>query len=154
LCRQRRHPPAGAGPGHLGVRHDRLPSRMAAGRDRRARATRDVRLSHGDPRPADVDRILDLDLDGRLAEAIEAARESGLDQLMVDINAWYTRYPGRPDYFTHWGEAFKYAASVVGLPIGDYPHGRPPQALLPDEAKAQLRSAFEKAGLAQQPAHV
>ena len=92
--------------------------------------------------------------DGRLPEAVVAARESGFDQLMVDLNAWYTRYPGRPDYFTHWGEAFKYAASVVGLPIGDYPHGRPPQALLPDEAKAQLRYAFEKAGLAQQPVHV
>ncbi len=26
--------------------------------------------------------------------------------------------PGRPDYFTHWGGAFKYAASVLGLPIG------------------------------------
>jgi 4-hydroxy-tetrahydrodipicolinate synthase len=92
--------------------------------------------------------------EGRLPEAVEAARESGFDQLMVDLNAWYTRYPGRPDYFTHWGEAFKYAASVVGLPIGDYPHGRPPQALLPEQAKAQLRSAFEKAGLARQPAHV
>jgi 4-hydroxy-tetrahydrodipicolinate synthase len=92
--------------------------------------------------------------DGRLPEAIEAASQSGFDQLMADLNAWYTRYPGRPDYFTHWGEAFKYAASVVGLPIGDYPHGRPPQALLPDEAKAQLRHAFEKAGLAKQPAHV
>ena len=37
------------------------------------------------------------------------------------MGSWFTRYPGRPDYFTHWGSAFKYAASLLGLPIGDYP---------------------------------
>jgi 4-hydroxy-tetrahydrodipicolinate synthase len=36
----------------------------------------------------------------------------------------------------------------VGLPLGDYPHSRAPQAILPEEAKAQIRAAYEKAGLA------
>ena len=61
---------------------------------------------------------------------------------------WPTRYPGRPDYFTHWGEAFKHAAAVIGLPVGDYPYSRPPQAVLPDEARAQIRAGLEAAGLA------
>jgi 4-hydroxy-tetrahydrodipicolinate synthase len=92
--------------------------------------------------------------DGRLPEALQSAKESGLDQLSAELGSWYTQYPGRPDYFTHWGGAFRYAASVLGLPIGDYPHSRPPQAMLPDEAKVQIRRAFEKAGLARQPAAV
>jgi 4-hydroxy-tetrahydrodipicolinate synthase len=91
---------------------------------------------------------------GKLAEAIAHAETSGMDQLSADLGGWYTQYPGRPDYFTHWGEAFRSAASMVGLPVGDYPHGRPPQAPLPDEAKLQIRSAFENAGLARQPVRV
>jgi 4-hydroxy-tetrahydrodipicolinate synthase len=92
--------------------------------------------------------------EGHLPEAIRSAAETGLDQLLADLNSWYTRYPGRPEYFTHWGEAFKYAAGVIGLPLGDYPHSRPPQALLPEEGKAQIRWAFERAGMAKQPALV
>ncbi len=88
--------------------------------------------------------------EGRLAEGIEYARESGLDRLGEDIAGWYTRFPGRPDYFRHWGEAFRYAASMLGLPTGDYPHSRPPQAILPEEGKAQIRKAFENAGFAKQ----
>ncbi len=88
--------------------------------------------------------------EGRLAEGIEYARESGLDRLGEDIAGWYTHFPGRPDYFTHWGEAFRYAASMLGLPTGDYPHSRPPQAILPEEGKAQIRKAFENAGFAKQ----
>jgi 4-hydroxy-tetrahydrodipicolinate synthase len=84
---------------------------------------------------------------GRLAEAIEYSKESGLDRLSADLGRWFTEYPGRPEYFTHWGEAFRYAASVLGLPVGDYPHSRPPQGILPDAAKAQLRAAFENAGM-------
>ncbi len=80
--------------------------------------------------------------DGDLPGAIRSAQETGFDQLLADLNSWYTRYPGRPEYFTHWGEAFKYAASVLGLPLGDYPHGRPPQALLPEEGKAQIRTGL------------
>jgi 4-hydroxy-tetrahydrodipicolinate synthase len=86
--------------------------------------------------------------EGRLAEAIEYAQESGLDRLSSELGAWFVQYPGRPDYFTHWGEAFRYAASVIGMPMGDYPHSRPPQAVLPDTAKAQLRAAYQNAGMA------
>ncbi len=88
--------------------------------------------------------------EGRLAEGIEHARESGLDRLTEEVAAWYTRFPGRPEYFTHWGEAFRCAASMVGLPIGDYPHSRPPQAVLPEEGRAQIRKTYENAGFAGQ----
>ena len=64
------------------------------------------------------------------------------------MGAWYVSYPGRPGYFTHWGEAFKYAASVIGLPVGDYPGSRPPQGVLPQEGKDQIRAGIEAAGLA------
>ena len=54
---------------------------------------------------------------------------------------------GRPDYFTHWGGAFKYAASVIGLPIGSYPESRPPQAKLPEQARIDIRAAYSRFGL-------
>jgi len=85
--------------------------------------------------------------DGKLIEAMDYARTTGMDQFELDRGTWYTCYPGRPDYFTHWGGAFKYAASVLGLPIGSYPHSRPPQAVLPDAAKAQIRAAYQRLGL-------
>jgi 4-hydroxy-tetrahydrodipicolinate synthase len=88
--------------------------------------------------------------DGRLAEAIDYALETGLDRISEEVGGWFTRYPGRPDYFTHWGEAFRYAASVMGLPLGDYPHSRPPQGILPEAGKEQIRKTFENAGLARQ----
>ena len=81
-------------------------------------------------------------------EAIEYAARVRVGPAHAGGSArWFTAYPGRPDYFTHWGEAFRYAASVMGLPVGDYPHCRPPQAILPDEAKVQIRAAYEEAGL-------
>ena len=86
--------------------------------------------------------------DGQLAEATAFARESGLDSYQASLGTWFTEYPGRPEYFTHWGEAFKYAASVIGLPVGDYPYSRPPQGILPEEGKAQLRAAIEHAEMA------
>jgi 4-hydroxy-tetrahydrodipicolinate synthase len=86
--------------------------------------------------------------DGKLAEAIQFAAQSGMDQLSADLGAWFVSYPGRLGYFTHWGEAFRYAASVLGLPVGDYPHSRAPQGILPEAAKAQIRAAYEKAGMA------
>ena len=85
--------------------------------------------------------------DGRLIEAMDYAKQTGMDQFELDRGTWYTCYPGRPEYFTHWGGAFKYAASVLGLPVGDHPDSRPPQAVLPDAAKRQIRSAFERLGL-------
>jgi 4-hydroxy-tetrahydrodipicolinate synthase len=73
------------------------------------------------------------------------------DSLAGDIGGWNTRYPGRPGYFTHWGEAFRHAASVMGLPLGDYRYSRPPQGVLPEAAKDQIRAAYEKIGFARQP---
>ncbi|SER85710.1 4-hydroxy-tetrahydrodipicolinate synthase [Mycobacterium sp. 88mf] len=89
----------------------------------------------------------DLVYADRLIEAMDFGRESGLDQFSLDMGSWFTCYPGRADYFTHWADAFKYAASVLGLPIGDYPHSRPPQAMLPDAAKTQIETAYRKLGL-------
>ncbi|UNB50654.1 dihydrodipicolinate synthase family protein [Mycolicibacterium sp. YH-1] len=85
--------------------------------------------------------------DDKLVEAMDYARTSGLDQFELDRGPWFTCYPGRADYFTHWGGAFKYAASLLGLPIGDYPHSRPPQAHVPPEAKTQIRDAYVRIGL-------
>lgn len=89
----------------------------------------------------------DLVLADKLIDAMDFARDSGLDQFDLDIGSWFTCYPGRADYFTHWAGAFKYAASVLGLPIGDYPHSRPPQAVLPDAAKNQISAAYRRLGL-------
>ena len=88
--------------------------------------------------------------DGRIAEAMDHARATGLDRITEEIADWYIRHPSRPDYFSHWGESFRYAASVMGLPMGDYPHSRPPQAILPDEGKAQIRALYESIGFATQ----
>jgi 4-hydroxy-tetrahydrodipicolinate synthase len=92
----------------------------------------------------------DLVVNDKLVEAMDYAVESGLDQFGVDMGSWFTCYPGRPDYFTHWGGAFKYAASVLGLPIGDYPHSRPPQAELPAAAADRIRAAYRRLGLIEQ----
>lgn len=83
----------------------------------------------------------------KLIEAMDFARESGLDRFNLDMGSWFTCYPGRADYFTHWCGAFKYAASVLGLPIGAYPHSRPPQAELPEAAKTQIDTAYRNLGL-------
>ena len=84
---------------------------------------------------------------GRLIEAMDYGRESGLDRFEIDMGSWFTCYPGRSDYFTHWGAAFKHAAAVVGLPVGSYPHSRPPQAELPTVAKTQIEDAYKRFGL-------
>ena len=83
----------------------------------------------------------------KLVEAMDYAVESGLDRFGVDIRSWFTSYPGRPDYFTHWGGAFKHAASLLGLPVGDHPDSRPPQAELPAAAREQIRGAYRRFGL-------
>jgi 4-hydroxy-tetrahydrodipicolinate synthase len=86
--------------------------------------------------------------DGHLAEAALYSKESGLDARSAGMGSWLVQYPGRSEYFTHWGEAFKYAASVIGLPVGDFPYSRPPQGRLPEVAKTQIRAALETAGMA------
>ncbi|MGH3581808.1 MAG: dihydrodipicolinate synthase family protein [Mycobacterium sp.] len=84
---------------------------------------------------------------GELIAAMDFAQKTGMDQFSLDMGSWFTCYPGRPDYFTHWAGAFKYAASLLGLPIGDYPHSRPPQAELPAVAKPQIEAAYRHLGL-------
>ena len=87
------------------------------------------------PQQPVISEYWELVWNDKLIEAMDYAEKSGLDQFGIDMASWFTCYPGRPDYFTHWGGAFKYAASVLGLPIGDYPHSRPPQAEFPAEGK-------------------
>ena len=99
-------------------------------------------------------RYWSLIWEGRLQEAIEYSAESGMDTISEAVGGWFTSCPQRRGYFTHWGEAFKYVATVLGLPVGDYPHSRPPQALLPQAAKDDIRAAYEKVGLAKQPVGV
>jgi len=84
---------------------------------------------------------------GQIEDAIAYDQEQGIEKLALEAGNWLVAYPGRPGYFTHWGEVIKYASSVIGLPVGDYPYSRPPQARLPEEAKTQIRNAYSRAGL-------
>lgn len=102
---------------------------------------------HETPAKPIYTRYWELVWSDRLIEAMDFARESGLDRFGIDMGSWLTCYPGRPDYFTHWAGAFKYAASLLGLPVGDYPHSRPPQAELPEAAKTQIEKAYRNLGL-------
>jgi 4-hydroxy-tetrahydrodipicolinate synthase len=99
------------------------------------------------PKKRALSQYWELVWNDKLLEAMDYAQESGLDQFELDMRGWFTRYPGRPDYFTHWGGAFKYAASVIGLPIGSYPESRPPQAKLPEQARIDIRAAYRRFGL-------
>ena len=85
--------------------------------------------------------------EGRIDDAIAFSEEQGIDKLAAELGNWLVAYPGRPGYFTHWGEQIKFCASTIGLPVGDYPFSRPPQAKLPEEAKTQIRNAYDRAGL-------
>src|SRR6478672_451628 len=86
--------------------------------------------------------------DGALDEARAFWKTSSVRSGLLQSGGWTTLYPGRPDYFTHWGEAYKLAASVIGLPVGDYPYSRPPQVRLPEHAREQIRTAYEASGMA------
>jgi 4-hydroxy-tetrahydrodipicolinate synthase len=92
-------------------------------------------------------RWLELLWQGRIDEALALQRDAADGPFNAAFSMWLTRYPGRPDYFTHWGEVIKAAAAALGLPIGDWPHSRPPQALLPEHAKRQIRETAEQAGI-------
>jgi 4-hydroxy-tetrahydrodipicolinate synthase len=85
--------------------------------------------------------------EGRLEEARKFHKDNVGSSGMGQLGGWLTEYPGRAGYFTHWGEAFKLASDAIGLPIGNYPFSRPPQAVLPEEAREQIRTAYEKAGM-------
>ena len=91
---------------------------------------------------------------GAFDEARHFRQENAHRSGMGLTGGWFTDYPGRPGYFTHWGEAFKVAAATIGLPIGDYPFSRPPQAVLPAEARTAIRTAFEQSGMAGKAAKV
>jgi 4-hydroxy-tetrahydrodipicolinate synthase len=84
---------------------------------------------------------------GQIDKAIAYSQTNNMEMAAHEMGPWGTSYPGRPGYFTHWGESFKLAASLIGLPVGDYPYSRPPQGRLPEEAKAQIRNAYTRAGL-------
>lgn len=102
---------------------------------------------HETPQRRLLTEYWELIMAGRLIDAMDYARETGMDQFDIDMGPWFTCYPGRPDYFTHWGSAFKFAASVLGLPVGDYPHSRPPQVPLPEAGRTQIEKAYRRLGL-------
>ena len=87
----------------------------------------------------------ELLLQGEFDQAAKFAAESGLDAMRATIRS-YTHHPARPGTFTHWGAGFKFGASVLGLPVGDYPHSRPPQTAFPDELKGPVRDAYRASG--------
>lgn len=91
---------------------------------------------------------LELLWSGHIDEAVAMQRGFKENPFNEAFSMWLTRYPGRPDYFTHWGEVIKAGAAALGLPIGDWPYSRPPQALLPESAKRQIRETAERAGIA------
>jgi 4-hydroxy-tetrahydrodipicolinate synthase len=93
-------------------------------------------------------RYWELIWSGKLQEARTFRKEHAAGTGMGNFGEWLTEYPGRKGFFTHWGEAFKQAAAAIGLPIGDYERSRPPQAVLPESAKAQIRTAYVSAGMA------
>jgi 4-hydroxy-tetrahydrodipicolinate synthase len=88
----------------------------------------------------------DLLVTDQLSEAIDHWYDSGLDDLVTSMHRAFGASNVEAPY-THWGSAFKAAASALGLPVGDYPRSRPPQPPLPTDMQAELRTAYEVAGL-------
>ncbi len=87
-----------------------------------------------------------LVLEGKLDEAREYYFNANVDGPGAH-GLTYTELPQRPGYLTHFGSAFKYCAQLLGLPVGDYPHSRPPQVRLTDEQKARIKAAYVHSGL-------
>ena len=87
-----------------------------------------------------------LVLEGKLEEAREQYFSADVDGPGAH-GLTYTQLPERANYLTHFGSAFKYCAQLVGLPVGDYPHSRPPQLKLTDEQKARIKAAYVNSGL-------
>jgi 4-hydroxy-tetrahydrodipicolinate synthase len=87
----------------------------------------------------------DLLLAGDFERADKFAAESGLAGIRAATKRFQS-HPARPGMFTHWGSGFKFGASVLGLPVGDYPHSRPPQTPFPDDLKGPVRDAYLAAG--------
>lgn len=83
-----------------------------------------------------------------LSEAADFATRSGLEDLQMGITAFLTTAPDRPGYFTHWGGAFKTAAAMLGLPVGEYPDSRPPQQAVPKAVRDGIHEIYQASGLA------
>lgn len=87
-----------------------------------------------------------LVLEGKLEEAIRYYFSANVDGPTAH-GLTYAQLPLRPEYWTHFGGAFKYCAQLLGLPVGDYPHSRPPQVKLTDDQKARIKQAYVSSGL-------
>jgi 4-hydroxy-tetrahydrodipicolinate synthase len=87
----------------------------------------------------------ELLLAGDFERAAKFAAESGLTAIRAATKSFQS-HPARPGAFTHWGAGFKFGASLLGLPVGDYPHSRPPQTAFPDGLKEPVRDAYRAAG--------
>jgi 4-hydroxy-tetrahydrodipicolinate synthase len=81
---------------------------------------------------------------GDFERADAFAADTGLNA-MREASRRYQSHPARPGMFTHWGAGFKFGASLLGLPIGDYP-ARPPQTAFPDDLKQPIRQAYVDSG--------
>ena len=139
---------------HLGVRRHRLQGRLAAAGHRGAAQLAPPATCTRPPRSGTSPRTGTWCGTAAWPRPSSTRRASGSTASARRSARWFTCYPGRPEYFTHWGEAFRYAAAVLGLPMGDYPHSRPPQGILPEAAKDSLRKTFENVGLAKSGASV
>jgi 4-hydroxy-tetrahydrodipicolinate synthase len=87
----------------------------------------------------------DLLVANRLSEAVDHWYDSGLDDLVTGLHhAFGASNVEAP--FTHWGSAFKAAASTLGLGVGSYPRSRPPQPALPTPMVDEVRGVYRKMG--------
>jgi 4-hydroxy-tetrahydrodipicolinate synthase len=87
-----------------------------------------------------------LVLEGKLEEARAYHKSAHVDG-PESHGLTYTKLAERPDYWTHWGSAFKYSAQLLGLPVGDYPYSRPPQIRLSEDQKQRIKKAYVDSGL-------
>jgi 4-hydroxy-tetrahydrodipicolinate synthase len=90
-------------------------------------------------------------MEGKLTEATHFFYDSGLSSVM-DSLMMISNCPYRPGYIGHWGSGIKFAASLLGLPVGDFPHSRPPQPPFPAEMKQGIIDVYGKAGFIKKPA--
>ena len=69
---------------------------------------------HETPQQPIISEYWELVWADKLIEAMDYAEKSGMDQFGIDMGSVFICYPGRADYFTHWGGAFKYAGVGTG----------------------------------------
>ena len=86
--------------------------------------------------------------DGRIAEAIEYATTFGSTSSQRSGEPAGTALSGAAGLLHALGRGLPvHAAAVIGLPMGDFPHlAGPPQAILPDLAKEQIRTRSPRPG--------